>query len=532
VLGETYASDIDRFSVQVFTGLLLLSDSLLAVSLLTPLTPAVALLAFVAAPAVLLVIPATRHQLAPLAKAAQHPRFIIAAAILLAAAGWNGTGMVELADTGVYHYQMVRWLHDAGTVPGMALFFAGLGFSSSWFTIPAALEFGPMRYRTGAVIGELLLLLAILHFTVALARVLGRRTTASDLFLVGAYPLAFWNCLLARYQLSPSPNFAVWIYTVFLGWLVLRAERPSLWIVTVAGGTLAVKVVAGLLAPAALLHYGRQAGRWRGAAAALLVSALAAAPFLTANLVSSGCPVFPAPVLCTASSSSAGASEAAQVLQLVRAWTRWRGAPPASGSKTNTAWMARWSAEPSNLALVLLCVVCGTGILWRKAWRTAPNLFWVLGMAIAGCLTLGVLSPDPRYALGYIALFPGLLAASFAGSGLPATEPRGARWLSVLLLAAAGVLLLDSGLRDWTYRLRTGGAPISVAERLLLPPLIQRRGMDAAVTGRQNDFVYFRPQHGDLCWGAPLPCTPLTPPANLRLCHPQRGLRGGFCQSP
>jgi hypothetical protein len=522
---RTYTDEAsDRILKRIFLGLLLLQTLLLGFSLFAPLGAVAAVIVLFAIPICLAILPTVRRRLF-IPGLLSRPRTLGAAVVLMAIAAWNNTGMVEMQDTGVYHYQMVRWLHEHGTVKGVAAFAAAFGFSSGWFAIPAAMEVGVFEYRTAALTGGLILLLAISHFALALARVLHGNARSNDWFAAGSYPLIFWNCLLARYQLSPSPNLAVWVFSVFFGWMLLEEPDPPLLVFSAAGGTV-VKIVAVPLLAVAVVFAGRRSNR-RTLLVGAVVGGAVIAPLLSANLVSSGCPFYPSPWMCLNQPGSIGPRHAEKIQNLLQVWTRWRSDAPAVANRRSASWILHWLVDPADIAILVLLLACVFATCKLKAWDI-PNAKWVLAAAVGGLVFLGFTMPDPRYGIGYLAMFPGLL---FAAIGRRYSVARvGFDWTPLLLYAAALVLLIDAGGREATYWRRTPGAERQVlTERLLLPPRIygwSRPNRTTAV--KLNNFVYQSPAANELCWGAPLPCAPIQPSRDAFISDPALGLPGGF----
>jgi hypothetical protein len=136
--GENLDRREDLFFAQVWTGLFSLASLALAVSTFHRLSPTFSL-CVLSAVLVLFLAPRVRRQAGQVMfSGMQRATF----ALILLVAAWNATGPVELYDTGLYHYQMLRWLNQAGTVPGLALLHFRFGFSSSWFALAAAFDSG------------------------------------------------------------------------------------------------------------------------------------------------------------------------------------------------------------------------------------------------------------------------------------------------------------------------------------------------------------------------------------------------------
>src|SRR6185503_10426523 len=50
-------------------------------------------------------------------------------------------GPTQMDDTDSYHIQMVKWIQEYGTVPGIANLHERFGFNSSWFSSIALFSF-------------------------------------------------------------------------------------------------------------------------------------------------------------------------------------------------------------------------------------------------------------------------------------------------------------------------------------------------------------------------------------------------------
>ena len=156
----------DRIIIAIWLGLLTFAVTLLGLSIFLPLRPGIsfALLAMLTGLAAcsksardLLKIPANCR-----------PNSAIAGiGILAAIVALDSTRLVRAFDTGLYHYQLVRWLSEYGTVPGLALLHFRFGFTSSWFALAAPFDFGPFQGRISGLLGGLAIFLALLHFALA-----------------------------------------------------------------------------------------------------------------------------------------------------------------------------------------------------------------------------------------------------------------------------------------------------------------------------------------------------------------------------
>lgn len=513
----------DRFFAQFWVGLLSLASVLLAVSLFAPLKPAVSL-AVVGGAAALAFLPSVHGEW----KAAGLSGVEAATFAMVAmAVAWNATGPVELWDTGLYHYQMVCWLAQAGTAPGMALLHFRFGFSSSWFALSAVFDAGPWQGRGSAVASSLVLAVGAFQLCLAAARVLAKAARRSDAYLAAALPLVFLTSLLGRMQVTPSPDLPAAVACVLCGWaLMARREQGGGWNLPIllAGGAAGVK--AGMLPLLGVVGAIRLVQPGRRLVPAVAAGALLAGPAIVANRVSSGCPLFPSPILCAATPSSVSPAEASKVSSIIANWARYGGPYPRNASLFDGMWIKTWIRDPLNalyagIALAAAAVVLALGDV--SAAFLAGAAAW-LAVFAAG--------PSERFLAGPVNVLCGCLAAALYGRfATPAVPERKTASGILLALTAAGcALLIGAGARSEALYARRNHVAYRRADigRLLLPAAVPN-GTVPWVEQHTSYFSFRTPVGDNRCWALPLPCTPYVPAANLGYCRPAEGLAGGFC---
>ncbi|NEQ26572.1 MAG: hypothetical protein F6K28_47600 [Microcoleus sp. SIO2G3] len=212
----------DRFIVAIWLGLLLMANLLLAVSTLVPLSPLVGATVFVGATELALLVRPTRIEL-------QEYRCdrsgVVAIASVMVATAAITSRQVTWIDTGLYHYGVVQWLAQYGSVPGVALLFAHFGFTSAWFALAAPFDFGIFAARVSAVGNGFVLLLAIGHLLLAAQSIWQRQARLSDWFAIAflglTISLVLASSLLSDILVSPSPDLVVLFLTGIVAWTML-----------------------------------------------------------------------------------------------------------------------------------------------------------------------------------------------------------------------------------------------------------------------------------------------------------------------
>lgn len=557
----------DRAIAATWLGVLAEASVLLGLSVFLPLTPGVGLGAVGLMAAISLAIPAVRHELALWISALNGP-VMFGAGLLLLSVGLNSTRIVEAYDTALYHYQFVRWLSEFGTVRGFALLQERFGTSSSWFALAAPFDFGPFQGRVAGLTGGLAILLCLLHFALALRRLLAHRANRTDWFLIGGYGLIVPICLAWTFEVSLSPDLPIWILTMLTGWLMMlagvagSAESSGNALVLpllFAAGSLTVKLSGAITVLIAGLFYWIYSGRRLFDRFVLAVAAvLIAVPVFLANVISSACPLYPNTFACLNVPWGVGKIAAKATAIDIRDWARWGG--PAPMTATDWNWIVPWFLHADKLLLLLVCVFCLLGFAAARGWRGNQPSLYILALVLVGTGFVFLTAPNPRFAAGYLALCPALFLAKIGPDletrlqwrGLNRINPDAA--LGYLLAVTAILLLAQGSVRERKLRhsMQSQFASVNIpadheiAGRLLIPPAIASSSGDLVFTRnrridapsileltveRYNGIDYRHPLGGDQCWGAAIPCLPHPLEGDVHWRDQNLGLRGGFTRS-
>jgi hypothetical protein len=109
-------------------------------------------------------------------------------------------------DSGLYHYQVVRWTHEHPIVPGLANLHSNFAYNNSCHLFVAMLQAGPWEGRANHLANGLLLLLWLATVAVSAARLLrGTGYRAQNLFnLVLLIPLVMYA--VSKESSSPTSD--------------------------------------------------------------------------------------------------------------------------------------------------------------------------------------------------------------------------------------------------------------------------------------------------------------------------------------
>lgn len=567
----------DRLVLSLWLGLVVLAQALLAASLLAPLTPLCGALVAAGLCGLALASRGVRGEAARL-WGRLRPRPVLALVALAAGVAALAAQPVTYFDTGLYHFQNVRWLAEHGAVPGLALVQVRFAFSSAWFALAAPFAAGPFATRAAGAACGFALLVAALHALVCARRCVAGEARCSDWLAVLSYALVLPPVLFWRLAASASPDLPVFFLAAAVAWAVALSEEEEggagarLVPVLLAAGAVGAKLSGLPLLLVACVYYARGAGlSARRLSAAGAAVALMLLPTFAYGVVASGCPAFPSKALCVEVPWSVGVGAAERLTLVIRDWARWEGTGlvPSDG----WGWVAPWATKGftfKNAFVVPCCLlVAGLGAFARARARAAGTSVllagcagllvflllrggellmvalalaaaaaaltrgggefrgraWVLAAGLAGTALTLYAAPALRFGLGYAAiLFAALLvpAAVRLAGGAGAGPGGGFRRRAPLasMLTACGLFFFVTA-----FAPGTGARGEGSLGRLLLPPAMRA----AATAAREaKGFRYAVPVSGGQCWAAELPCAELELPADVTLRDPARGLRGGF----
>ncbi len=464
-------------------------------------------------------------------------------------------------DTGYYHASLIQWLGTYGTVPGLALLFNNLGFTSAWFALAAPFNPVILAGKTLAVTNGFAALLLLAQWSIGVRSLRHPHPRLADYYSVvwGSLliPVMLFLKPLSEILVSPSPDLAVTILVGTIGWVMLLVgekpirmgdNRDRLIPLMLAVMAVSFKLIALPLLPITLLF-----ALWRQPGKVWLTTGLIALaglfPMIIGNLITSGCPLYPSNVLCVNLPWSPTDSAIAQVATGTHGWTTWYGiAPPGTnpwlwslGQWWATSGKEKITAIGILLGLFSVAVVVGRELLKGGGKRILRQLddrpvLWVSLLGLLGIGFIMMTSPFFRFSASYIltllsistAVLWSKLASKLASQGSPKLRSR--------------FQSNASSPQNWGAR---GAIPIALAlvtlclilhrSTLLLPPPMVFAS--TWVTRTTNGIQYFAPQsgdvnqdtvkHKDMCWNAPIPCAyDISPAVHLR--DPDRGLAGGF----
>lgn len=477
-------------------------------------------------------------------------------------------GPGDAFDSGLYHYNIVRWNHEFPIVPGLANLQAHLGFNSSCHLFDALLQVGPWEGRANHLANGLLLLMFALNVIASATHLLrSGPARAQDLFnLTLAIPLVMYA--VSKEASSPTSDLpqAMFAFVAASSLVALHslrdadAEEQSMLTITVillSTAALCVKLSAGPLAVpmgslALLVYLSRRPPRgWLVSTVAWSIG-LSVALVLTwvgRSVVLSGYPLFPSKALPMPVEwrvptdarvwfdTDVGASHLVRLSMLERAtgtpafekvpnWLKRPVHRAIDNPRSAFAWViATFTASSIEIALPLLLTIASLPFVIIRAGRAGRVVHafeWLLFAPPTIALIAWVrIAPEPRF--GTAACW--VLAATTVSLAL-----RGIRRPGALVPTVAALSLLPIAYRILVLTFNpASGAPrqaliISAGpDRGFHPKPVARLLRVPAGPG----LIVNVPLTNGPTWDAPLPVAVVTRDRQIRMRMPGQ-LEHGF----
>ncbi|WP_448570451.1 LIC_10190 family membrane protein [Trichothermofontia sp.] len=547
---DCYDRPSDRAIISIWLGLVILAIALLGISLILPLSPIVGLGTVLLLVGFSLRWRSVRLELAAYYAARSRESLYAVGLIAIGVAAFS-TREIAWFDTGLYHYGLIQWLSEFGTVPGIGLINARFGFTSSWFALLAPFDGGWLTAHTSAVANSFIFVLAIWQLLTRLQASCQAGARLADrfiaIFLLITLPIAFVIKFPWLMTVSTAPDFPLILLVGIVSWAILLITHQSdsdnqeiskneqseqlfnvrLVPLTLAAGAMSIKLNGVVLVPIVGLFY-LVVGRlnWQRVTIALGLSFLLLIPMFIFGYIVIGFPLFPltlfrinfpwtikedfAKNLAAIPNPWVPEEEALSLLERIREWL----------VNMSTQWLFFEKLNILIPVLLLVSIMAGIQILQRFRQRKFAGSIWLLLIGGTGAILVMSKSPLMRHGLGYFALLPAYLLATqwppflndFYASRLNINAHSLNRLLSLGLLAALTCsIAIFVTIGHWQY--------------LLLPARLPREALQQA---QINDVIYYHPPESARCWAGPLPCSPGPIQHDIKLRDPDLGIGGGF----
>jgi hypothetical protein len=458
-------------------------------------------------------------------------------------------------DSGIYHFNSVRWINEYAVVPGLGNVHSRLAFNQSFFMYVASLNLFPLFNHGHNLANSFLFLLLFAELVRHLFTLIYHLPNAVDhrpsIVAVFFIPLLIYHVLFSSLS-SPTPDNASSVlqillfihYVHFLKAKAFDEYADSRLVLIAALSATLVTVKLSNLFFAAVIFASSILFRFRGSFAtqtyplrtiikSLALPGVIAIAWLCRGLITSGYPVYPSTVGHIQTDWSVPIEQVRNTAAWISSWGRQPITQP-DLVLGNWNWLGPWLDRlfknsfysvvyPICVSALSMILALGFVFRFRRGKKDSVLLWTALlsGPPFAAILFWFFVAPEMRYAhsLFYIAA----VASSILLIEITAVMQRN----KTALIAGALFLIVNAGL---AYRLFTnsggliniftkGGGLINISRVGYVPipgaELIEKR--------TASGLKIYAPVHDHGCWDSPLPCTPF-------LKHELR-LRGSDIQS-
>ena len=395
VQGDCFERIGDRFIVAVWLGVIILAVSLLAASLVLPLSPLVGMVITVSLTAVALRSNRTWTEIATLRSVLSLAWFSKLITLVLIVAAFEAR-VVTWYDTGLYHFQVIRWLSRFGAVPGLSLIHGRFGFTSSWFALATPFNAGIFEARIGALTGGFVFLLAIFHFLISIARVLKNQEKFEDWFLVTF--LLLCSPYLAKWKMTVSTahDLPVIMITGVVAWtiIVISSKRiatdsysnidATLIPLILSAGAATIKLSAlPLLFISSLFWLFQKQLNARRIFVGSTIIVLLISPMWFHGIITSGCPLYPSSLMCFDLPWSVGEESAKTISQITQRVNQWSNQIPSQANSGN--WLWHWfKTERLGTLLIIGSIFSTVGIVRILRNNYVRGYHYLLALGVLG----------------------------------------------------------------------------------------------------------------------------------------------------
>ncbi|MGB3511110.1 MAG: hypothetical protein WBA93_18120 [Microcoleaceae cyanobacterium] len=543
----------DRLIISLWLGIVTLCVSLLATSLILPLSTLVGSALAIFLVSLSLLSPSTRKELSQF-RSIISPKIIIGFLSLAVIIAAFTSQKIIWFDTGLYHLGSIRWLSEYGAVPGVALVNPKFGFTSSWFALAAPLTPKILGGKVGAITNGFIFLIATCQFLITLTHLWKNNSRFSDWFLTITSGIVLSIYTITALAGSPivlsfSADVAVTLLIIITAWSFLiishenhrkiNQENQNFYAfdariisLILSAGAVTIKLSALPILAIGLLYYicGKP---WRiqRLVWGICIVAVILLPMLIFAITTSGCPLYPSTFMCFDVPWSITKETFTTVTNEVNEIKFWGKLSDSDSTGISAAITPLWNwfkqtAKAKVMTLLTIISIVGTAWSFKKSNnQQIPGERWLMGLGLLGITFILTQSPLLRFGLGYFILVPSFITGYFCQTIFDKLKPQLSNRLSLISqgMLSQAMLLVPLFLVGLTIVIVVSG---SGKNRLLLPPELPTA---KPIYEQVNDVKYVYPDNWTArCWAADLPCAAVPIKHNIKLRNPSAGIGGGF----
>lgn len=339
--------------------------------------------------------------------------FIVAAMILLMA-----SYPVIHPDTESYHYPLILWASQYGTVKGIVHISYLYGLQSSWFLLCGAFRFSFLGLGGVTFVNSAVMLWMALFVYSRISYNLRLKQHRIAFFWLVLMGISVWDFVQVRLTASSaSPDYIAALFILGAVYLLLTDAGSNInWITAffcIFAVTLKLSAIPALL----LAIYALPPTKLRNWWPLIAMGMICMLPFMVRNYIVSGIPLYPSglgnwwhPDWQYNPSGLAGISE------YVTEYARTHTSSPAVHARMQSArdWIPFWWKGLSAAEQTLTGIQPLLLILWFMFRKKLANRHHIItGLLFAGWLFWFFRAPDPRFGIAYLLGIPAVLLSGW-----------------------------------------------------------------------------------------------------------------------
>jgi len=345
---------------------------------------------------------------------------------------------LECYDTGLYHFQSIKWLNQSPLPLGLANLHHRFGFNSSWFPLASLIELPALKAHSPHFLSNSIAMFFYgSAIFLAASRCFSNDWSLSRLFLsLTAIP---WASKIDDCMNAPSPDLPVMLMTFLIIYLITdywEGGRSKVAVLQMAAVlcTFAVTIkmsIAPLLPCIFVLLFVRV---WQGAPGrdkssddfrtryqslggafsrrVMLAIFLLLVLWAARGLCLSGCLFFPSRVVCLNHAEwTVPEHRAKPARDWIIAWARHPG-PKGLETLSNWNWLTPWLKrhvvrEKLMLSLLFFGIVFSLAAAWKnhRPYPPAPSVMMPALVCLLGIAFWFLTAPAPRFGYGFLFSF-------------------------------------------------------------------------------------------------------------------------------
>lgn len=450
-------------------------------------------------------------------------------AVVLTLCGWIASLSMlspESYDSGLYHFNKIRWINSFPIVPGLGNLHGRLAFNQSHFEYVAALNLYPFFGHGCSIANSFLFLLTIATFADLLRPVFKRPP-----LLVEAHPFQYTSIIIAFPALaylafsstgfsSPSPDLTSTLLqlTMFLmfaqdivEWIKGERLNAHRAIVLAIVAVTAITIKLSNLAFSAVIIGFCIVRVWqtlhiRGAVRVILPVVVVILVWGCRGYLLSGAPLYPSTIGYVSAEWAVPRVKVVDEANWVYSWARQPGRHW-SHVLGSWEWFRPWTilisedkegvVYPLVVAVVFCIITMMLVFVYKKKARVRWSNYAILIPVVFGLVYWFFTAPDPRFVGALFWCLSLSSALLFLSSIQSLLKKRSFAGVLCVVFIVTNLYFMEFVV---TKRYKIKAVSSSGWHSIKTVPLVRKE--------TSSGLVVFTPEQGDQCWDAPLPCTP------------------------